>query len=190
MQCNICNTDMVEFNLIYENFYYCSNCDKSIVIKTNSCCNLPNLQYRKSITQNGNFQLYKQCLNCGYVPRRLYKFKNDNNINIDEIQLLDKLRSDAAISNQIDSMKNMSLTISNIKKTLFFSKLNQYYNTDKWKLKREKVLKRDNFLCQACLNKKAIQVHHLTYKHVFDEPLFELVSICIACHTKITLMDQ
>lgn len=65
-----------------------------------------------------------------------------------------------------------------------------YCKTQKWKNKRVAVLKRDSFLCQACLTRKATQVHHLTYKHYMAEPLFDLVSVCDICHRKITEIDR
>lgn len=52
-----------------------------------------------------------------------------------------------------------------------------YLLTPKWQDKRERV--------QACLKRKATQAHHLTYKHVFDEPLFDLVAVCEICHQAI-----
>jgi 5-methylcytosine-specific restriction endonuclease McrA len=67
---------------------------------------------------------------------------------------------------------------------------NQYLKSARWKQKREDVLKRDNYLCQACLKAKATEVHHLSYSHWQDEPLFELVSICHECHKIITAIDQ
>lgn len=66
----------------------------------------------------------------------------------------------------------------------FFYK--SYMRSDKWKLKRLQVFKRDNCLCQSCLSSPATQVHHLTYVHFADEPLFDLVSVCTPCHNRLT----
>lgn len=60
-----------------------------------------------------------------------------------------------------------------------------YLLTPKWHDKRTRVLARDNHLCQACLKRKATQAHHLTYKHVFNEPLFDLVAVCEVCHQAV-----
>jgi 5-methylcytosine-specific restriction endonuclease McrA len=59
---------------------------------------------------------------------------------------------------------------------------NAYLRTAAWAERRAKVLKRDNYLCQACLSARATEAHHLTYKHVGREPLFELVAVCATCH--------
>jgi hypothetical protein len=65
-----------------------------------------------------------------------------------------------------------------------------YIGSNTWKLKRQRVLERDNYKCQSCLQNEASEVHHLTYSHLSNEPLFELVSVCKACHEAITLMDK
>ncbi len=61
----------------------------------------------------------------------------------------------------------------------------KYINSPEWKRRRRKVLERDNHTCQACLDRSAEHVHHLTYEHLGDELLFELVSVCRFCHAKI-----
>lgn len=65
-----------------------------------------------------------------------------------------------------------------------------YMQTPKWRAKREAVMRRDNGVCQACLSARASDVHHLTYNHLFDEPLFDLIAVCRPCHDRITAMDR
>jgi hypothetical protein len=67
---------------------------------------------------------------------------------------------------------------------------NRYLTSAKWADKRARVLERDNYLCQACRRRTATQVHHLTYKNVFDEPLFDLVAICDVCHNAISPVEE
>ena len=69
-------------------------------------------------------------------------------------------------------------------------KYNEYLQSYQWQDKRLRVLERDNYLCQSCLEQDATQVHHLTYKHVGNEPLFDLISVCDECHKSITFMDR
>lgn len=69
----------------------------------------------------------------------------------------------------------------------------RYLESDEWKQRRIKVLTRDGHICQAqleCDGATATQVHHLTYAHVGNEPLFDLRSVCTACHETITEMDR
>jgi 5-methylcytosine-specific restriction enzyme A len=69
---------------------------------------------------------------------------------------------------------------------------NPFYRSTKWKKKRERILKRDKYLCQECLkygrNTEANVVHHII--EIEDEPGLKLestnlVSVCRSCHNKI-----
>jgi 5-methylcytosine-specific restriction endonuclease McrA len=60
-----------------------------------------------------------------------------------------------------------------------------YLESTKWRAKRLRVLRRDNFVCQKCKKQQATQVHHLTYKRIYNEPLTDLLSVCKDCHEKI-----
>lgn len=67
----------------------------------------------------------------------------------------------------------------------FWAYYNEYLKTQAWQDKRNAVLKRDNYICQGCLKNKAIHVHHTTYDNIYDELLFQLISLCIDCHSKL-----
>lgn len=67
----------------------------------------------------------------------------------------------------------------------FFGEYGAYLHGEKWAEKRRKVLARCNGRCEGCGNAKATVVHHLTYEHVYDEFLFELVGLCQKCHDRI-----
>jgi 5-methylcytosine-specific restriction endonuclease McrA len=81
-------------------------------------------------------------------------------------------------------------SLHRIKNEEAWDKYNDYLNSEKWKLKRKKVFERDNYLCQACLTNEAQEVHHLTYNNIYDEPLYELISVCKRCHIKIEEQKQ
>ena len=61
----------------------------------------------------------------------------------------------------------------------------EYRETDAWRAKRAQALARDKGVCQGCLSRRATQVHHLSYAHVGDELLFELISLCDECHERV-----
>lgn len=61
----------------------------------------------------------------------------------------------------------------------------EYIKSQEWFAKRRVVLMRDNYRCTGCGVREAAHVHHLTYEHLGDELLFELVSVCVPCHEKI-----
>lgn len=57
-----------------------------------------------------------------------------------------------------------------------------YMKSKKWYITRIAVLKRDNYECYICSKQVPLEVHHLTYKHIYNEPLEDLVSLCRRCH--------
>lgn len=67
----------------------------------------------------------------------------------------------------------------------WWDKYNAYLQSPEWKSKRARVLKRASGICEGCGIKRATQVHHLHYKNVFKEFLFELVAICEECHDMV-----
>lgn len=59
-----------------------------------------------------------------------------------------------------------------------------YLQTEEWKLKKNKVIDRDDGGCVLCGNGFSLNIHHYTYKNVYNEPLEELVTLC-AFHHKV-----
>jgi hypothetical protein len=67
----------------------------------------------------------------------------------------------------------------------FRREYDRYLESPEWEKKRAAILKRANYVCEGCLENQATQVHHLTYNHIFNEFMFELVAICSDCHRRI-----
>lgn len=68
----------------------------------------------------------------------------------------------------------------------WFAEHTAYLATPEWAFRRGQVLNRDGYRCQARLKGcrgEATQVHHLTYRHWRNEPLFDLTSVCSTCRT-------
>jgi 5-methylcytosine-specific restriction endonuclease McrA len=61
----------------------------------------------------------------------------------------------------------------------------QHLESPEWKAKRELVLKRCGGVCEGCGSASASEVHHVTYKHLGNEFLFELLGLCSACHDRL-----
>lgn len=64
-----------------------------------------------------------------------------------------------------------------------------FYRTQKWKNKRERILRRDGYLCRECKRYgklvPATEVHHVKHADEYPELIWEdsnLVSLCKACH--------
>src|SRR6516162_3561540 len=60
-----------------------------------------------------------------------------------------------------------------------------YLQTDEWRHRRTLVMGRAGGVCEGCQERRATQVHHLSYQHVTNEFLWELVAICDVCHRRI-----
>jgi hypothetical protein len=57
-----------------------------------------------------------------------------------------------------------------------------YLRSNEWKIRRRKVLARCKSICEGCGEQPVSDIHHLTYAHVGNELLFELVGLCRFCH--------
>ncbi len=47
---------------------------------------------------------------------------------------------------------------------------------------RSVILERDNYRCTVCNSDKGLQVHHKTYKNIFNEKQSDLITLCRTCH--------
>lgn len=69
------------------------------------------------------------------------------------------------------------------------SKYSAYLKSETWKKKRLEAIERDGFQCRICGSAKNLNVHHLTYKQVPNEPLDDLLTVCEKCHSKLHRND-
>jgi hypothetical protein len=67
----------------------------------------------------------------------------------------------------------------------WFAQYNIYLRSPRWRSLRAKVLRRAAGVCEACLERRATQVHHKTYERVYAEVAFDLVAICDECHARL-----
>lgn len=59
-----------------------------------------------------------------------------------------------------------------------------YLKSPAWRAKREDKLKSANRQCQICRSEYDLQVHHLTYKNLYNEKRKDLIVLCEPCHIK------
>lgn len=157
---------------------------------------------KSDVCTHGKFVLVKYLQNNNPVVRQMCSscfemfgsFVKQSGLDISKIKIIEKGLYDKYIE---DNHRKYSERYSKLnqyyqewRKTVWLKYHNDYLNSVQWKEKRDQVLKRDNYLCQACRKNRATQVHHLSYDHWMHEPLFELVSICQNCHERITEMDR
>jgi hypothetical protein len=129
----------------------------------------------------------EQCLQCGGQVRAVSK--NDPRIRMltervafdETIRQRWEQRATAVLERQRQAME----AEKNAQSAEWWKRYDAYLKTPAWRSKRAQVLERANGMCEGCRRRKAEQVHHLTYEHVGDEFLFELVAICNACHHRL-----
>lgn len=68
----------------------------------------------------------------------------------------------------------------------YTQRYHEYLRTPQWRAKARMVIRRDGGICRGCLEAPATEVHHLTYEHIYREPLFDLVALCRPCHEAIS----
>jgi hypothetical protein len=155
----------------------------------------PSTVYR--LKANGQRQFNQQCLTCGAVLGKNVKTTEVEKIRAtpqnDSLEKALRDRVAAAWKDHCQKeqkARERAQAMERVKERKeWFAAHTAYLKSPEWAAKRKAVLRR-NPICQACGFRAAVQAHHLTYKHWRNEPLFELVAVCVRCHAKITEMDR
>lgn len=58
-----------------------------------------------------------------------------------------------------------------------------YLKSPEWKVKTIQINSIYNNKCAFCQSTNNLNVHHITYKHLYYEPLGDLILLCKPCHT-------
>lgn len=159
-------------------------------------CNHENKELRFKTDSIGRNCYYYQCMGCGKIVSNMIKasLATGQELPFDqELYTKNKESWRNAWEEQVRQQKEeRDRRVAELQAEWEEKKkaYKRYLGSPEWKAKAEKVLARDKYLCQACLERTAIQVHHLTYRHIFNEPLFDLISVCGVCHKSITEMDN
>lgn len=149
-------------------------------------CSGEHVELRRRLNKANALTVGWQCLDCGgWRPVKKAQVANVADLAIFDDNLW-RVVSDA----RSEKFRTDYEAEKNAKASAWWELYSKYLGTDKWKKKRAAVLARDGKVCRACLTREAVQAHHLSYEHVGDEPLFDLVAVCVECHDRITRMDR
>ena len=159
-------------------FSYCTHCYK---VEQKPCDNHV-LRYAKWPQGNG-YRIMQQCITCGQTQGTAVK-QSKLNCSVDELHYGEPLRQlyEKAVNEKRKELYERSNNENAIERR---NRYEMALSSPHWKYIRQKVLKRDNHICQACLDAKAEEVHHLHYENLGNETALELVSVCKTCHEKI-----
>jgi 5-methylcytosine-specific restriction endonuclease McrA len=128
---------------------------------------------------NGTEQWGYQCLACGKFSVRSRK-----SFTCRPNREFDPAIRDSFYEQQITASKQFYTRKRAAERDAWMLRHDAYLRSEKWRKLRGEALKRDKYLCQGCLSAQASCVHHLSYDHHQNELLFELVSLCSACHDR------
>jgi len=198
MKCKSCDIELETYDGIPNTIaFFCPNfCPREDYTEAINICEHKDIQLALQTLNDGHCVVRKQCNNCGaFIGKQISKSKVDiNNLPNGTTKFLNYEKKQNIIIQKIIAFhkKYTAKTKEYFenRKNQWYKEYQEYLKSSEWKVKRGKVLKRDNYICQGCLEKRATQVHHLSYKHVKNEPLFELVSICKECHDIISKTDR
>lgn len=141
-------------------------------------------ELRERTIRGGGKQCVHQCLRCGAATSNAIKT---------EVAIAQNCGKPLApFDEQLQilwesAVKESADRIMNADDSIFWQAYEKYLASPEWQKKREKVLARASGICEGCAENSATQIHHLSYEHMGDEYLFELVAVCDACHEKLHL---
>jgi hypothetical protein len=59
-----------------------------------------------------------------------------------------------------------------------------YLRSPEWKARRQQALERAGHRCQICNRSDRLEVHHRSYRNIFNESPDDLTVLCARCHRK------
>lgn len=200
-----CGELMTSKKMDHDTYVYCTHCFSRFgrLVKEKQCCDnmdrQPALRPTYGTSRTKHIQLITQCISCwdakgNSLPQKGRDLSQFPVVDRDKEHEMEILRN-KQFKEVAGEFRSLNLSENNprfeVEKAGFsFKNYKDYMRSDKWKVKRKKVLERDNYTCVSCLEEKATQVHHITYDNLGDEPLFNLVSVCGKCHCKIHGIDS
>jgi hypothetical protein len=151
------------------------------------CCKNQKIIYVAVENSIGNYIVREACVKCKKIFGR--SFKKTENFNQlpkitykrhQELKEIEYIKLNEKYKERIEIINKERIEI----KKEFQNKHSEYIKTNQWKKLAIKILNRDKFICQGCLENKATEVHHKTYKNLTQEFCFELISLCHNCHSR------
>lgn len=137
-------------------------------------CRCTRTEVRMRSIRGGSSQWVRQCLDCGQPVGSPVKA-------VPDCRAFD---NDLAEQYREERAEERSLA-AEAERNRWWTLYREYIGSDAWKALRDRVLKRDGGMCQGCLDARASEVHHMSYRNFGSEFAFELVALCSACHQRL-----
>jgi 5-methylcytosine-specific restriction endonuclease McrA len=168
----------------FHDIYNCNDCHYWTYQQIADCCRDP---FKIVVVDEKDYPHYfirEQCTHCGGCINKAKP--------LNKKQYSDQIRgeldqhSDQDFKNERSQEKEIIRSLKG-DYNAYNSPQYKYYLyrcSQTWKDKRQKVHDRDKNICQLCKIEASEEVHHLTYKNIFKEPLEDLIAVCTNCHRK------
>lgn len=139
----------------------------------------------KTINSGGVAVFKRYCVNCGIATTQHLPHRTIANT---DIQPIDSVKRDKLIDQYVRSRRaaldNIANEAANRQQPQRRALYADYLSSPEWQRLRSSVMERCGGLCEGCRQGSADDVHHLTYRNIGNEFLFQLVGLCRACHTR------
>jgi hypothetical protein len=136
-------------------------------------CPHPTLERRQRTHANGVVVHGDQCLTCGHW--------SENGIKKDRA-LTDLPWYDEKLRHSFRDQGGFKTT------RLGADWYHVYLQSPEWKRRRRMIMERSGGVCEArivCDGSSSVAVHHLSYRYLGFEPLWDLAAVCDECHSFI-----
>jgi 5-methylcytosine-specific restriction endonuclease McrA len=152
-------------------------------------CDHEETETRRRVVAGGRVAYYKQCLRCGAGVRAVKPgvsagpgFCRDFDEALRERWQAERsawFAEHAAVANREWRERRAG------EDAAFWAEYDAYLQTPAWRERRRRVLERAGGVCEGCGERRAVHAHHLSYRRLGDEMLWELVAVCYDCHAKL-----
>jgi len=185
--CPYCGTLSYKMDTTHFTSFFCPSCLHGYAFrKTLDCCEAPSFEYRLSKMSNDRPLPRKQCKNCGCVVGTIGVKAKQCFSSVDVLRFEKWKRGYEEEERAFETYAgwvHTSLIRNGIEgKGRYYAYIQKSVC---WKSKREQALKRDGYKCTNCGNTASLQVHHITYKNLFNEQPSDLQTLCRDCHESV-----
>lgn len=144
-------------------------------------CKHERQELRRRTRSNGVRVCGYQCLSCG----RQAQPESIRRVNIDKLPPWDEKLEPEYWRRRSDAAQQEYERKKQEENSEWRHRYESHLQSPEWQIIRRKVFDRSGGICEGCHERRAVQVHHLTYARLGHEMLFDLVAVCIQCHESI-----
>jgi hypothetical protein len=142
-------------------------------------------ELRRKVDPLGRNRLKRQCAGCGKPLTNELKHAEAGTKPVALLPLWDAEAQQRYYSNFLPISSLVRVVINEHRKLDWWRQYKKYLDGNEWSSLRNLVFARSQCICEKCLVRPAIQVHHETYVRVGHERLEDLSAVCLECHRQL-----